>query len=385
MRTTAFVIAAVGGIAAAACQADGPTATNTSFQGSLANCAAGTAVFTTLPVEASLISGWVPLGNLGPPAHTLPTDHQYIYLRNFGQSGATPAPLHSPGAVSVLRATVSRYSAGSVSEDYSIYFSPCAQVSARFGHVRTIAPELLVRLGPFDQNCNTYSPNPGLTITACSTKNVNVPLAAGDAMGTTAGLDLWLYDARVPAHLAANPARWQVNQDKFDFFHVVPFSDYFAEPVRTGVQALLGSYDGSVKRTVAPLGGTIAYDVPGTLQGTWFNPAQPTNPEYWHMAFVPDNVNPDRMNLSMGLSQAGFLANLYYVTPTAGGEVNRHPAQVTPGVQIWCYDFQNQYGMALLQLSDATTLRFEGRNGQSRTCAGERPWAFTSAAITFRR
>jgi hypothetical protein len=96
-------------------------------------------------------------------------------------------------------------------------------------------------------------------------------------------------------------------------------------------------------------------------------------------------VDPTRIHLSMGISQPGFLANEYYVSTFAAPNVNPNPAQVTPGAQIICYQFENQYGIALLQLSDATTLKFEGRNGAQRTCASEQPWAFTAAAVTFKR
>src|SRR5262245_41430638 len=47
---------------------------------SLATCAPGTAVFTVPPVALNGVMGWVPLGNLNPPGHTFPTDHQYLYL-----------------------------------------------------------------------------------------------------------------------------------------------------------------------------------------------------------------------------------------------------------------------------------------------------------------
>lgn len=288
--------------------------------------------------------------------------------------------------MTILAARVTKYSSGTTLEDYSVVFSPCAEVRAEFGHVRSLAATLASQIGPFDRYCQAYSPNPGLNVTQCSSKNVKIAVKSGDVIGTAAGLDLNLYDSRVPAIAFANAARWQANPDKIDRFHTVPLSDYYAEPVRSRVQSLVGSYDGKIKRTALPSGGTIATDIAGTLQGAWFNPTQPTFPESPHFAIGPDNVDPTKLQLSMGTSQPGFLVNLYYLgVPTTGGFVNRHPAQVTPGTDIWCYEFQNQYGIALLQLSDATTLKFEGRNGQSRNCTTEQPWAFTTSAVTFKR
>jgi hypothetical protein len=392
MRAISIVLpsfAVAAAIAIGACHGDGngPTSAPGGFDlSSLQSCAAGTAIFTALPIAPSQISGWVPLGNLNPPAHTFPTDHQYIYLTGFSAGTVQPVPLYAPGDVTILSAKVTRYvPPGLVPEDYAVTFAPCAQVSAEFGHVRTIEPALLAQIGPMDQSCQSYSPNPGLNVTQCYSKAVKVAVKSGAVIGTSAGLDLSLFDSRIPALTFANAARWQANPNGIDRFHTVPMSDYYAEPAKSVVQALLGSYDGKVKRTVPPVGGTIASDVVGTLQGAWFNPAQPTFPESPHLAIVPFNVDPSRIHLSMGISQPGFLSNEYYVSTASGANVNRHPAQVTPGAQIWCYEFENQYGIALLQLSDATTLKFEGRNGQQRTCATEQPWAFTAGAITFRR
>ena len=65
---------------------------------SLAACAQGTALLTVSPIALSDIGGWVPLGNVGPPAHTFPTDHQYLYLATFGTPAAQrPVDLVAPG------------------------------------------------------------------------------------------------------------------------------------------------------------------------------------------------------------------------------------------------------------------------------------------------
>ncbi|HVZ48166.1 MAG TPA: hypothetical protein VG916_05255 [Gemmatimonadaceae bacterium] len=375
-------VAAMLGVAAG-CHHDratGPGGFDTSFLGA---CGQSSAFFTALPFTRSDIMGWVPLGNLNPPGHTFPTDHQYIYLTSF-LSGGEPAPLYAPGNVTILSAKVTRYSTGTPAEDYSLTFSPCAEVSAEFGHVRTVAAALLAQIGAMDQACRAYSPNPGLSVTQCYSKPVRVAVHAGDVIGTSAGLDLSMFDARVPAIAYANPSRWTANNSGFDHFHVVPFSDYYAEPLRATVQGMLGSFDGTVRRTVAPLGGSIASDVPGSLQGAWFSPSHPTYPETPHLAIAPSNVDPSRTHISMGTSQPGFPAGAYAVSAATGTNVNVSPSQLTPDSGIACYEFENG-GIALVRLTDATTLTFEGRSGFGRTCAGERPWAFTAAAVVFAR
>ncbi len=357
----------------------------------LSPCGNNTAVFTALPVAQSDVGGWVPLGAMNPSGHTFPTDHQYIYLKTFGSTTQTPVPLYAPGNITVVGARSTTYAGTGGFVDYSILFSSCRETFAEFGHVRSIAPSLLARLPAFDQGCNTYSPAPGSSVTACWTKGVEVSVAAGETIGTTAGLDLWLFDTRITPITYANPARWGGASAGIDHFHVVPFSDYFAEPMRSTVQSMLGSYDGRMKRTIPPLGGTIGTDVPGTAQGTWFFGTAPTYPESPHLAISPNHVDPRRIEISMGTSGGSYTSGLRAMMPSEIGPFNRHPAQITPGSTVHCWDLINAgdfgagYGVVLLQLTDATTLRIEGRLGSSATCANQQPSALTAAAVTFRR
>ena len=48
----------------------------------LASCGTNLTPFSVSPVAMADILGWVPLGNLGPPGHLFPTDHQYLYVNN---------------------------------------------------------------------------------------------------------------------------------------------------------------------------------------------------------------------------------------------------------------------------------------------------------------
>lgn len=114
------------------------------------------------------------------------------------------------------------------------------------------------------------------------------------------------------------------------------------------------------------------------------NDGYPVYPEQWHLSIAPDNISPSIMHMSVGLSQANFASGAYSFTPVSSGTINRHPAQVTPGATIYCYDLQFPLAIALLQLVDATTLRFEGRTGFA-SCTAQQGLAFSSSAITFRR
>ena len=389
--TPSFAVAAAFAVAVA-CHHDagGPTDAGGFDLSNLASCGTRTDVFTVLPLDPQAIMGWVPLGALNPSGHTFPTDHQYLYLTSFGTSGGS-LNLYAPGDIYVTGAGRTQYGGSQPTADYSLSFSACRETWGNFGHVGTIAPQILAKLGAFDVGCNTYSPTPGNPVTACYTSWTTIPVKAGELIGTTAGLDLSWFDNRVPPITYANPSRWTVNASGFDHFHVVPFSDYYAEPLRSTVQAMMGSFNGKVRRTVAPIGGTIATDVAGTVQGTWFFGSEPTYPESPHLAIVPDNIVPSRIDISMGTSGGTFTSGLTAMVPSASGPFNVHPARIAPGPTIYCWDLINSFdltpgaGIALVQLVDAITLRIEGRLGANHACATEQAFAFTASVVTYKR
>jgi len=343
-------------------------------------CAPGTALYSTPPVALSSVTGWVPLGNLNPVAHTFPTDHQYLYYSAGGPGVATAVV--APTTMWVTRAKLTQYSTGL--GDYSVEFQPCLDVKGEFGHLSAILAKIADRLGPFDRNCQTYSPNPGLTVTQCYTMSGAVKVEAGEQIatvgtaGTSIALDFWLWDKRVTPIPFANPTRWQTNIDGFDRYHVVAASDYFVDATKTIVAAKLGSYNGSTLRSVPPLGGTIAADSSG-VQGYWFLPGVSTYPESQHLAIARDNVNPNLYAFSVGTSQPGFSGGSFPFTPQPSG-TNLHPAMVTPAAGMVCYQPTNG-SVLLLQAITTTQVRLEVRPGAG-TCAANAPYAFVTGKTT---
>ena len=355
-----------------------------------ASCGTATALFTVPPIPLASMTGWVPLGQLSPSGHTFPVDHQYLYIN--GGTGITT--YKNPTLVAPADMYVTYIHAGTTTPpglaDYTIEFSVCAQVYGQFGHVASIAPSLLAQAGAIDQGCQSYSPSPGTTVNTCQTKLLAIPVHAGDVIGSAGGdpphsiaLDFSLWDSRVPAMTFANPARFPMNNDLFDEYHIVAASDYYSEPVKSQVAALLGTYDGSSHRTIPPLGGTIAVDVAGTAMGHWFNPTQPVFPETPHLAIAPDNVNPNKIGFSIGQSLPGWTIGLQEFDPVNSGTVNRNPGQVTADGSIYCYESPGSW-VLLVKMPSATTLQLEGRQGNF-SCAGAAPYTFSGASFTYSR
>ena len=361
------------------------------------SCGTNKSLMTVTPIPLSTIVGWVPLGTLAPSGHTFPTDHQYLYINVFG--GVTNGPVtpvyKQPTLVAPADMYITYIHAGTTTPpglaDYSIEFSVCKEVYGQFGHDATIAPSLLAQSGAIDQQCTTYSPNPGTNVQTCQTKLLAIAVHAGDVIGTAGGdpphsigLDFLFWDSRVQPIVFANPSRWPMTTDSFDSYHIVPASDYFAEPVKSQVTAILGKYDGSVHRTIAPLGGTIDVDISGTAMGHWYNPAQPSIPETPHLAIAPDNVTPNMIGFSIGSSLPGWTLGLVEFLPASSGVINRNPGQVTADGNIYCYESPGVW-VILLKMMTPTSVQLEGRQSPTASCAAAQPWAFTGASFTYTR
>ena len=356
----------------------------------LPGCPDGKKIFSVPPVDLNHVYGWEPLGHMGPPAHTFPTDHQYLYVRNPDSPGVATVSLPLLAPANIRITGLYKSTTGAVS-DYTIFFQPCADVSGRFGHVGSISAKVLAAAGPIDQNCSTYEATPGLSTTQCSSRQFQYDATAGDTIGTAGdggsfALDWWLQDRRVtPVHFA-NPVRFSASNssDGFAEGKTDPASEYFTTGVAEQVAAKIGRYNGKLFRTVAPIGGTIAVDVDSTARGYWFNPNQPYPSEAYHAALAPDYLTPDTtQDFSIGLSQPdGF--NLF-----AGfrlrdtGSVNRPFESVRADGKIYCYE-TIQNAIVLLRLMDVTTLRLEIRRN-ANSCAAAEPYQFGTNVFDYKR
>lgn len=62
--------------------------------------APGPLAFTSSPVDPAALQFIVPLGNMGPYAHTLPTDHIYFY-HHLNAGTFAPVPVTAPASGTV--------------------------------------------------------------------------------------------------------------------------------------------------------------------------------------------------------------------------------------------------------------------------------------------
>jgi hypothetical protein len=321
------------------------------------------------PLDTVSVMALVPLGGLNPPGHTFPSDHMGFYYKNFGVSRS----ILSPGNLRIFEISRDRHGIGTPGEtqDYHISFGNQNSTVLYFGHVNTLSTRLLDAAGSFTSaDCNTYTAG-GLTQEQCR-KTVSIDATAGEIIGT---------GGVVAGQFALDMGMLADNNP------VCPL-DYFDAATRAKLEAKLGSYDGAIKRTQSPVCGEINQDVAGTLQGIWLKQGLPKYPEDNHIAFVKDNVEPNKLRISIGNAVSGLASNVYTFTPQSSGQIDRSFIDVVSNGSIFCYTPRYLSGAAvtntslIVKLENTTTLSFEKRNCD---CSCNQPYTFTGAKITYVR
>lgn len=299
-----------------------------------------TFAFRASPVEQSAIDFILPLGNLNPPGHTLPTDHIYFYV-GFLRPEIRGVPVFAPGDGTVQNILRSG--------------APDAKLSVRVDSALTYYVDHVVLDPAIVQGTR---------------------LTAGQRLGTSStagfGIDLGLVNTNVTLAFVS-PARYSG-----DSLHADAPLRFYEEPLRSQLYAL-------VRREGGDKDGRIDFDVSGRLQGNWFHESVTLGesglPAAWarQLAFVYDNVQPTQPRVSIGgtLTMSGVF----------GIDATDPPFDsVTPDSRPVSYRLRRGGGrdgpvdgILLVQMLDSTRIRVEV------TTVAAAPAGFTGAAQVYAR
>lgn len=276
---------------------------------------AGTLVLKASPIDQNAIRWITPLGNLNPPAHTVPTDHIYFYFSDpdKGESfSGLRTPFYAPGDGTVTTVL------GGAGTESKIYVRQTSTMTYYLDH-------LILASG-----------------IAQGTR-----LTAGDVVGTTGlayAIDLGVMNDSLTLSFA-NPSRYPP-----DTTHADAPLKYFEEPIRSQLYA-------RVQRLGPDLDGKIDYDIAGHLAGNWFvNDSLP-------VAFVYDTYSPSTVLIA---SSFGPISGTFAIGP---GEPL--PRDVTSASGKVLYSLAKTYsgplkpglpqpaGFMLVQMFDNGTIKLE--------------------------
>ena len=299
-----------------------------------ADCSGGLS-FTVLPVPASAIMAATPIGNLGPPSHTLPTDHIGMYLNGTGIMLSSPAPLK----ITEVRTNTylsSPFRQGQT--DYAITAAACAGHTVLFGHITTAVDKIQSQVG---SNCETYS-TATETVKACR-NNTNISLTAGETIGTVGGATAGAFDFGVYQTSHSNGF---INSSRFSRetnTAICPY-DPFTSDLHAQIDALIGE-PGRPSSGESPRCGTMNVDVAGTARGAWVLQSNPVNQSGDESPFLVLAPHPlfqqSGQTLSVGPASLSVNANgpsVKYPVNNSG-RVNRAFKDVGADGQIYCYTF----------------------------------------------
>jgi hypothetical protein len=295
--------------------------------------------FAVFPVPLSAIASITPVGAMGPPIHTIPTDHGGVYLNS------TAVPIVSPAAARIKTINRARYLVSPFRQGQTDYFFDavlCGSYSLRFSHLITVVDRIASRIN--GSNCSTYS-TANETVETCSNNDPNIELAAGESIGTvgsasSGAFDFGLYDA--------NTSNFFVNPGRFSGPTRTAICPYEPYPVamRNQLYALLETA-GIHASGEEPQCGSMSVDVAGTAQGVWVlrsNPVNQTGDETSFLVLAPHPMYP--------VSKQAVSAGPTTIAPSMGspslarypiqttGRVNRRFRDISADGLIYCYVYE---------------------------------------------
>lgn len=303
-------------------------------------------LFTVAPVNLNSIYEISPLGSIGPPGHTFPTEHTYWHISATGETTAM-VDLYAPGNVYITEVV-------STPEpeitDYTIRFALCKDIHGYYNHVKGISEELKSVL--YGIECEKWqSPD-----NSCSKKLSNYHVKAGTVIGKVGHIqgnfDVGALDYGV-TNKFANQARYKSRTPNI----VCPF-EYFTPEIKSQIYA-------KVRRTAEPRCGEVMQDIAGTLQGNWFYGEDATAETQWEkqLAFVHDPGDPGKATISI----AGIISEPleWIFGPKSAGLVDREFSQVKADGNTYCYNLAS--GRIVLRMTSATELEIEKQSGSCST------------------
>lgn len=340
-------------------------------------------ILSVLPTADSDLEYIIPLGNLSPPQHTIPTDHIYYTFKRGDPERVIPEiDVRSPGKVrfnKVLHIT-SILKGQLFTDDYKIWFYPCRGVTLYYDHITRFKGGLADAVKGKKESCSVSHPRPGDTNRYCSI-TIDYLAEPGEVIGTAgnnaaAAFDFGASDYRMSPLSYANPKRYR----KDAFYVTCPF-DLYPEDIKAKIRPRFG--DPGKPRTIEPVCGSVNQDKLGTLQGNWFIGDIPADEvESWvkSLALIQDNFDPAIGVLSYGGN--GGPEHRILFEPKTEGLINREFSDITPDSKTYCY--QSDLTMDglhsppptekfLIRLDSSLELSFEVQKG---TC--EEPFNFLS-------
>lgn len=350
----------------------------------LATCDSSNSSFAVSPLDSDAFELILPLGLTEGPNHTFPTGHTYMGLTDK----AVERPIYAPTDITIYRVRRTVDTDANTSA-ITIYFAPCANLSAHFGHATSFAEDINAQITFTEDECSTDG-----STTDCSKEGLEISANAGDIiayvggeLGDDAGaLDFGLLDSRVTSYELIGSSSQEAAQ--YNAHAVCPY-DYFSDST---LQTLFTSrLNSGVVNAGDPLCGTLDTDIENTAQGRWYNQDESSTSEQNHVFLGIHFRDSQKSIFSIGSSN-DLDGAVYVFTHVTSGQVNRQFSDISFDGNIYCFDhLASRYfnsndvsGYVMVQMPSNTSITIEYVD--SGSCPSDpNTLSFSSNAATFIR
>ncbi len=343
--------------------------TNPQTQDLIESCPENISGILTYPIlENEVIDHMVPLGHINPERkHVKPISHMYYNLKK--EAGKVPIFAPADSFISIGEYKFFDESGKVVDRVFNLDLIPCKELWIHLLAVHDISDNLEKMLN---------NSKPCEVTKGCQTDGLKKNIKAGDLIGQTAVLEIAAYDSRNISPFIS-PERYHYTE-----LHGVCPIDLFSNHLKKALYGKLSDPESAWRRTIEPRCGSVAQDIPGTIQGEWFIVSIPQRADYdvGVLSIIHGNFDPLPGVIAIvdtivpSPSIVGF-------TPRYEGFINREPSEVKDS-KIYCYyhekkallpeGFRDEIysgtkltGRILVQLIDNKTLKIEY---QEKNCDG---------------
>lgn len=359
-------------------------------------------VLTHQLMDPKYIGAMIPLGNVSPPGHTSPVDHNYFILNSDDK-----VPLYAPAdswITHVMANSVKGNDGQYHFDSYVVTYTVCNGLVLDFAGYNDVNDALKAELSKHKDSCKYGITKVGHDNSGegqCDYQNLNFKVKSGEQVGWTQRVKTAQGTYNIPFEIwAANynkPARSDVQWDTYygdnRYAHAVCTFDLYAGDLKNQFDARFGYWDQQVtkgagapvlgpgtliRRTAEPVCGQVVQDVAGALQGMWFSAKLDKNDKSGNIgatgagvSVIHNNIDPTIGEVVIGGEFDNNLTGVLAFKPTHSGTTNREPSEVKADGKVYCYQGDAEIkninqpinGKILIQVLDSHHIRADHQTG----------------------
>lgn len=338
-------------------------------------------ILTSPLIELTNITSITPLGNLNPPGHTSPVDHNY-----FSTDSDDPIPVYAPadGWITDLVVILAKdektgkYIDRWITMDIEI----CQGLKLTFANLTEASSTLKNYWPKNDNGCKYDIKKDGHDFTEGQCYfHANIRVKAGDLLGYTQSetqkdgpkafpFEIWAANYNQPS---PGNIDWSFYDDD-RYAHIMCTFDLYTGSLKQQFYAKLGGIDLKsnskstfIPRTIEPVCGTVNQNIIGTVQGMWFgegwkNRKDKNNPDdSRQFSFLHWNIDPAYAEIGNAGEITDGQSGQIQFTPKHIGTIDREPSEVKADGNAYCYNYYD--GKILTQLVNDKHLKIEYQPG----------------------